>query len=409
MLPGHPLAAGLAGKVTVVSSPQRFAWGKPAAEAIKVASPVGRPDAFGIFAYEAGANMAGMRASAPRVGFFSEGNAPAAFTPQGLALFDAAVTWARAPRALLIVKQKPLRPDDEALRKRLEDSFGFAVDVRLGTEAIAAHASGHQVIVISESIGSSDVGNKFTSVAVPLVSFEPGLFDDLKMTGNTSNTDFGATNDQTEFELVKADHPLAAGLAAGRHAAVSGPSRFVWGSPGNAAVKVAHLVGKPNAWGIFGYEAGATMIGQTAPARRVGCFVGENTAALLNDRGKSLMDAAVLWASGRIEVRGAMPRLDEVMGTWRVGVAYTVGDEVRFQGLDYRCRQSHVSQSDREPPGVFALWERINAGSVWATQVIYRTGDEVTFEGNRYRCLQGHQAQIDWKPPAVPALWQRLT
>ena len=58
---------------------------------------------------------------------------------------------------------------------------------------------------------------------------------------------------------------------------------------------------------------------------------------------------------------------------------------------------------------MFALWERINAGSVWATQVIYRTGDEVTFEGNRYRCLQGHQSQIDWKPPVVPALWQRLS
>lgn len=151
------------------------------------------------------------------------------------------------------------------------------------------------------------------------------------------------------------------------------------------------------------------MVGQAAPARRVGCFVGENTAPVLNDKGRQLVDAAVLWAAGRIEVRGALPRPNEMVATWRVGVAYKVGDEVVFEGLDYRCRQAHVSQVDRKPPAVFALWERTNAGSSWTIQVIYRTGDEVTFEGNRYRCLQGHQAQSDWKPPAVPALWQRLS
>jgi hypothetical protein len=424
VLPGHPLAAGLSGRVAVVSSPQRFGWGKPGAEAITAAKIVGR-DASAIFAYEGGANMVGTRASAPRVGFFSEGNAPAAFTPDGLALFDAAVSWSRSPRALLIVKQKPLRQDDDALRRRLEDSFGFVVDVKLATEVVAAHANGHQVIVISESIASGDVGNKLTSVAVPLVSLEPGLFDDLKMTGTTSNTDFGAVDAQTELDLVKVDHPLAAGLAVGRIAVVTAPARFVWGLPGSAAIKIARLVGKPSSWGVFGYEAGATMVGQAAPARRVGCFVGENTAPLLNDVGRRLLDAAVLWAAGRLEVRpGGIDLPGIIRGTppdtgtplplpptrpaWAVGVAYQVGHEVSHLGLDYRCRQAHTSQSDWAPPLIYALWERINASSAWTVQVLYKPGDRVSFQGHQYRCIQGHQAQPDWSPPAVPALWQRL-
>src|SRR6185503_13624039 len=93
--PTHPLAAGLTGRVAVVASPQTFGWGKPGAEAVKVATLVGQGNQAGLFAYESGANMVGTRAPAPRVGFFAEGNVASAFTPPGLALFDAAVRWAR--------------------------------------------------------------------------------------------------------------------------------------------------------------------------------------------------------------------------------------------------------------------------------------------------------------------------
>jgi DNA-binding protein YbaB len=424
VLPGHRLSAGLSGSVTVVTSGQKFGWGKPGPEAIRVASIAGRADAFGIFAYEAGANMVGTRASAPRVGFFSEGNAPAAFTPDGAALFDAAVAWARAPRALLVVKQAaPLRADDEAIRMRLEQSFGFVVNVRLASDVLEAHTSGHHLVVISESIASSDLGGKLTAAAVPLVCLEPSVFDDLKMTGATSNTDFGAVIDQTELEMVKVDHPLAAGLATGRVAVVNTPSRFVWGLPSSGAVKIARLVGKPSAWGLFGYETGVTMVGRAAPARRVGCFVGEQTALQLNQTGQRLLDAAVTWAAGRAALQAGGPRIEDVvrggtpqpgsgmpvppaLGSWKTGVAYKVGDQVRHQGLDYRCRQAHTSQVGWEPPNVYALWERINAGGAWTVQVLYKAGDQVTFGGRSYRCIQGHQSQPDWEPALVPALWQ---
>ena len=136
---------------------------------------------------------------------------------------------------------------------------------------------------------------------------------------------------------------------------------------------------------------------------------------------------SILWAAGRIEVRPGNPSLADLVrganppssgggGTppptlppWQIGVAYQVGDEVSFQGKDYRCRQAHTSQSDWTPPLTYNLWERINAGTVWAPQVIYKVGDEVTHLGHLYKCLQGHQAQPDWEPQLTPALWQKLS
>jgi chitin-binding protein len=44
-------------------------------------------------------------------------------------------------------------------------------------------------------------------------------------------------------------------------------------------------------------------------------------------------------------------------GTWATGTAYKIGDEVRFQGKRFRCRQSHTSLAGWEP-SIFtlALW-----------------------------------------------------
>ena len=82
-----------------------------------------------------------------------------------------------------------------------------------------------------------------------------------------------------------------------------------------------------------------------------------------------------------------------------------MGDSVSYQGLDYQCRQAHTAQTGWEPPNVYALWARINAGENWAPQVIYQVGDTVLYQGVRYRAIQGPQSQPGWEPPNVPALW----
>lgn len=94
--PDHPMAAGfIAGPVPVVTTPQSFGWGQPPPTAQRVAQVPGEPGMVVIYGYEKGALMVnGFTAPARRVMFFPSEDAPAAFTVNGLTLFDAAVDWA---------------------------------------------------------------------------------------------------------------------------------------------------------------------------------------------------------------------------------------------------------------------------------------------------------------------------
>ena len=60
---------------------------------------------------------------------------------------------------------------------------------------------------------------------------------------------------------------------------------------------MATVSGDPNKAVIFAYEAGAEMVGLTAPARRVGFFFQNYDENKYNFRGVNLFDAAVLWAT----------------------------------------------------------------------------------------------------------------
>lgn len=88
--PSHPLAAGLSATVTTHSVPNRFYWGQPGAEAIRVASSAD-PNKVLIFAYESGASLASGKAQARRIAFYN-GNGTS-YTAEGWLLFRAAVEW----------------------------------------------------------------------------------------------------------------------------------------------------------------------------------------------------------------------------------------------------------------------------------------------------------------------------
>jgi hypothetical protein len=99
--PGHPLAAGLAGQLTVLQKSQRVRWGLPSDDGIIVARyPDTAAGQSAVFAYERGAEMPGGRAPSRRVGLFLGNNRVInALAPDGWRLFDAAVNWsAAAPR-----------------------------------------------------------------------------------------------------------------------------------------------------------------------------------------------------------------------------------------------------------------------------------------------------------------------
>ena len=92
--PAHPLAAGFSGTVTVLGPGKgQYGFGVPGAGAVVVANLVDEPQGAAIFAYEQGAPMFDLVAPARRVGYFLDIQASTRLTPEGWALFDAAVEW----------------------------------------------------------------------------------------------------------------------------------------------------------------------------------------------------------------------------------------------------------------------------------------------------------------------------
>lgn len=88
----HPMAAGLTGNVTVISSSAIGSARDLGSGAVRIANDTGNTNRFPIIAYPPGAAMTSGTAQAARVGFFLE--RADLYNNNGWALFDAAVTWA---------------------------------------------------------------------------------------------------------------------------------------------------------------------------------------------------------------------------------------------------------------------------------------------------------------------------
>jgi galactose oxidase-like protein/glyoxal oxidase-like protein len=194
---------------------------------------------------------------------------------------------------LVVLNAASVGAGDAAVRARLE-GLGYSVVVR--SESVAAsEATGKDVVVISSTVASGSVNTKFRASAVPVVTWEHALLDDMGMTGATLNTDFGWLDGQNSLRVLVSSHPLAAGLS-GTPVVASSPQGFTWGRPGAAAVNVAAMPSNSTRSGVFGYTTGSAMFGLSAPARRVGLFLSNNGLSPLTADGAKLFDAAIRWA-----------------------------------------------------------------------------------------------------------------
>jgi len=300
---GHPLAAGLSGNVAVYASSGVLSFGKPGEGCVRVACNPADADQCVIFGYEEGAGMVGMDAPAARVGFFLTDADASLLTVEGWQLFDASVTWALggssapapAPQeALFIAGSTNLNDADTAIKARLE-GMGLAVTVVDDDACATADAEGKDLVYVSSTIASSKVGSKYRDCAVPFVTHESFLFDDMKMTASTLNADFGAYSGASSIAVSAAGHPLAAGLS-GNVAVYASSGVLSFGKPGEGCVRVACNPADADQCVIFGYEEGAGMVGMDAPAARVGFFLTDADASMLTAEGWQLFDASVTWA-----------------------------------------------------------------------------------------------------------------
>ncbi|MFN4255274.1 MAG: hypothetical protein ACK4Q5_09735 [Saprospiraceae bacterium] len=304
--PEHPLAAGLSGSVSLFNYSTSVRWGVPSASALKIAKLPGTSK-FGVFAYESGSSMVGLNAPARRVGFFFDDATAACMSNKGKDLFDAAIYWATTcqpptggddcvKKALLVVGYNcynNLSSTDLAIKNRLV-ALGLTVTVKSDYSVKTSDATDKGIVVISPSVNSGDVNTKFRNVTVPVLVSEQFLFDDMKMTGTTSNTDFG-TKCESKLSIVTTSHPIAGSLT-GTVTIAGCSSELGWGKPGAAATIVANIANNTGKSAIFAYEAGANMVGLTAPARRVGFYFRDGSCCSVTSNAWKLFDNSVKWA-----------------------------------------------------------------------------------------------------------------
>lgn len=200
-----------------------------------------------------------------------------------------------AKKILFVGSSVPLAARDEPLRLYLF-ALGHTVTVRSAAAVQAIDAAGQDLVIISESTESVEVNTKLSAVAVPLITWEGWLQDDLKMTGTALNSDYGENLRQQTIRIVDAVHPLAAGLSGVVTTVTNNRNKFHWGKPNGNATVVAVEVNAPQHAMIYTYEQGAAMVGVNAPARRV--FIHNATGPSLTTEGWRLFEAAVNWAVG---------------------------------------------------------------------------------------------------------------
>ncbi|MFL6118844.1 beta-N-acetylglucosaminidase domain-containing protein [Actinophytocola sp.] len=188
-----------------------------------------------------------------------------------------------------------LAPGEEDVRDRLEH-LGFAVDPILATSADPTSADGEALVVVSSSVASGDVGAKFRDVAVPVIAWEAFVYDDMGM-ATSSGEQFRATT----VDFTDATTPLSAGLH-GPVQVYRQEGRIRWAVPAEGATVAATMPGDPTRATVFGFDTGAPLLGGlTAPARRVGLYLGDEglLRGLVADETVHVFDAAVTWATAR--------------------------------------------------------------------------------------------------------------
>ncbi|WP_459663055.1 hypothetical protein [Novosphingobium sp. 11B] len=198
---------------------------------------------------------------------------------------------------MLVQQGGPSIAIDEKVRAHLAEK-GYAVRFE-NQDADPATARGAALVIVSSTVSSKDVKSGWRQLAVPLLSWENDILDDLAMTGKRHDVDFGEADKERYLWIVNAPQPMAAGLPAGVANVYVKQAGMSWGKPGLGATTIATIYGQPEKAAIFGYEKGATMDYEAiAPARRVMMFLGNDTFANLSPVGLRLFDAAVEWAAG---------------------------------------------------------------------------------------------------------------
>jgi type VI secretion system Hcp family effector len=221
--------------------------------------------------------------------------------------------------ALMVVGSSTLSVNDSAIGTRL-GALGFSsVQIVVDANATAADANGKQLVLISESVVSANVGTKFNNATTAIVNLESALQDDLGMTGavfaalgmnngiptgplppaNSQHGTIPVTNLYVELGVPPV---LTGGLPTGMVTAVVSSEQPVgWGYPGGNATIITRTPpvrgSTPGVPTSYVYERNATLNNGTLAAGKRGNFYAiGNVPSTQTANSWSLFDAMIAWA-----------------------------------------------------------------------------------------------------------------
>src|SRR5262249_7343028 len=154
-----------------------------------------------------------------------------------------------------VVNSLTLTAGDSALKTRLQ-SLNYTVTSRTAASATASDANGKTVVVITNTCVPADIGTKFRDVATGVLVLRREAFTNMNMASTHGQT----TGTQVPITSVGQTHPLGDGLS-GTVAVTTASVGLLWATPPATAVVAATIPNQSGQATVFGYEAGATMVG----------------------------------------------------------------------------------------------------------------------------------------------------
>lgn len=117
-------------------------------------------------------------------------------------------------------------------------------------------------------------------------------------------------------------------------------------------------------------------------------------------------------ASASLEDTDALDAV-ELFPLWAVGVAYSVGERVQYDGKLYKVVQAHTSQADWTPdktPALFTEVAKPGEIPVWrqptGAQDAYNKGDKVWFPDVNTTVYESVIDSNVWSPTDYPQGWK---
>lgn len=108
-------------------------------------------------------------------------------------------------------------------------------------------------------------------------------------------------------------------------------------------------------------------------------------------------------------------KVTPIFANWAADAAYVVGDRRRYNGVLYKCLQSHMAQETWTPDTAVSLWAKVltdPSGGILAwvqpdSTNPYMKGDKVTHKGKTWESLIDNNV---WEPGVVgtESLWKEV-